>query len=80
MTVCLSATDVAIAVALQFRTLRVVDRKSRFGGYYTAIEDNHGLIEIANDQAEADKRISEVRDRANAANRAYNAKRFGGRE
>ena len=56
----LSATCLAIAIANKAGTIRLVERASRFGGTYVAIEDDYGVIEVANDMAEAQRRIAEV--------------------
>ena len=42
----LSATCLAIAIAHKIGSLRLVERASRFGGTFIAIEDDHGLIEV----------------------------------
>jgi hypothetical protein len=60
----LSATCVAIAIADKAGTLRLVERPSRFGGTCIAIEDAAGVIEVANDRAEADARVAAIRERA----------------
>ena len=56
----LSATDLAIAVAIRSNTLRVQTRSGRFGDY-VAISDDAGLIEVHNSQAEADSRLASIR-------------------
>ncbi len=56
----LSATCVAIALASKQGALRLVERPSRLGGTYVAIEDDRGLIEVANDMAEAKARVASV--------------------
>lgn len=56
----LSATCVAIAEAVRTAELRLVERASRFGGTFIAIEDEHGVIEVANDGWEAVARVSGV--------------------
>lgn len=53
----ISATDVAIRRAVRLETLRLVERPSRLGGTYVAIEDDHGLIEVADTRAEAEARV-----------------------
>lgn len=58
----LSATCVAIAMALKAGDLRIVEREGRFGPFI-AIEDEFGLIEIAADMAEANARIAAIRER-----------------
>jgi hypothetical protein len=59
----LSATCLAIAVADRAGLLRLVERPNRFGGSFIAIEDEIGLIEVAADMAEANKRVGEIRQR-----------------
>lgn len=56
----LSATDVAIAMALKSGDLKVVECEGRFGPYW-AIEDGFGLIEVALSADEADSRVSAIR-------------------
>lgn len=55
----LSATDVAIAVAIRSGTLRVTERTGRFGQYWT-IEDAVGVIEVALSADEADQRVRAI--------------------
>lgn len=57
----LSATDLAIAVAIKNNTLNLEPFKTRFGGFAISIGDDHGTIEIAMDWAECDKRIDAIR-------------------
>lgn len=57
----LSATDLAIALAIKAGTLRLVERASRLGGTFVAIEDAVGVIEVASNMKEAQQRIEEVR-------------------
>ena len=57
----LSATDLAIALAVKAGTLRLVERASRLGGTFVAIEDAVGVIEVASNMEEAQQRIEEVR-------------------
>ena len=58
----LSATDVAIAVAIKAGTLSVTEHASRFPGEtYFAIADDKGLIEVALTKAEADTRIDGIK-------------------
>lgn len=61
-----AAQDLAIALAIRENTLRLVERSSRFGDTFIAIEDGFGLIEVALTQAEADARLAEVRRRLTA--------------
>jgi len=56
----LSATCVAIALASKHGTLRLVERPSRLGGTFVAIEDGKGVIEVANDMKEAMARVAGV--------------------
>lgn len=59
----LSATCLAIALADKAGTLRLVERVSRLGGTFVAIEDASGVIEVADDFAEANARVSAIRER-----------------
>lgn len=54
-----SSTDLAIALAVKAGTLRLVERVSRFGDTFISVEDDHGIIEVQNTRAEADKRVQE---------------------
>lgn len=56
----LSSTDFAIASALKTGTLRTIVREGRFGPF-VAIEDAFGVIEVADDAAEAETRIGAIR-------------------
>lgn len=62
----LSATCLAIALADQRGTLRLIERTSRFGDTFIALADDHGTIEIADDRAAAEARIATLRERAAA--------------
>jgi len=62
----LSATCLAIALADKRGTLRLIERTSRFGDTFIAIADGHGTIEIADDREAADRRITDLRERAAA--------------
>jgi len=62
----LSATCVSIAVALRNDTLRLVERPSRFGDTFVAIEDAFGVIEVALTWAEANARVASIRERVGA--------------
>lgn len=62
----LSATCLAIALADQRGTLRLIERTSRFGDTFIALADDHGTIEIADDCAAAEARIAALRERAAA--------------
>lgn len=60
----LSATCLAIALADKAGKLRLVERPSRLGGTFVAIEDAIGVIEVASDLAEAQARVAAIRERA----------------
>lgn len=62
----LSANCLAIALADQRGTLRLIERTSRFGDTFIALADDHGTIEIADDRAAAEARITSLRERAAA--------------
>ena len=57
-----SATDVAIALALRCDTLRIVERDGRFGAYWS-IEDDRGVIEVHLSSEDASTRIATIRER-----------------
>jgi hypothetical protein len=57
----LSATDLAIAKAERAGYLRITTRTGRFGPF-VAIEDDFGVIEVANDKLSAAIRINTVLD------------------
>ena len=59
----LSATDVAIARAIEAGTLALLERPSRVGGTAVYIVDEEGLIEVALDRAEAEARIASIKGR-----------------
>lgn len=59
----LSATCVAIALADKAGSLRMVERPSRFGGTFIALEDERGLIEVAMTMEEARARVDALRAR-----------------
>ena len=59
----LSSACVAISMADEAGKLRFVERNSRFGGTFIAISDDHGIIEVADDQAAADARVAALRIR-----------------
>lgn len=56
----LAATDLAIAIAAKRGTLRLVERPSRFGDTFIAIEDDRGIIEVADDMIAANARVQAV--------------------
>lgn len=55
----LSATDLAIALAIKDGSLKVSEWQGRFGAYWS-IEDSHGLIEVALSAEEAEARIAKI--------------------
>jgi len=57
----LSATDVAIAVAIRSCTLKVLVRMGRFDKEYAVISDDHGSIEVHDDLTKAAERVERVR-------------------
>lgn len=59
----LSATCVAIALADKAGSLRLVERASRFGGTFIALEDERGLIEVADSMEAARTRVDALRAR-----------------
>jgi hypothetical protein len=59
-----SATDYAIRAANVSQTLRLVERPSRFGGAFVAIEDGFGLIEVADDMSAALARVAQCAEAA----------------
>jgi hypothetical protein len=56
-----SATDLAIAAAIENNSLRVRERQGRFGLVWL-IEDSHGLIETALSAEKAAKRIDAIKE------------------
>lgn len=56
----LSSTNVAIANAFHSGTLEMVERPSRFGGSFISLEDEVGVIEVADDLDAAYARINAV--------------------
>lgn len=63
MAFTLSLQDVAIAAAIANKTLTLVQRKDRWGDDYVAINDEHGIIEVADDGTSAMERVREVQMR-----------------
>lgn len=53
----LSSAGLAIRIAREIGTLRVVERTGRLGQYW-AIEDDHGIIEVALSAAEAERIVN----------------------
>ncbi len=66
MTLSLSATCLAIALADERGTLSFFERIDRWGDEYIAITDEHGTIEIADSIEAANKRVNDLRMRAAA--------------
>lgn len=56
----LSATCLAIAIAYKNGTLKLIEKTSRFGDTYIAIEDDRGIIEVAGDMNEANARVTSL--------------------
>jgi hypothetical protein len=56
----LSVTCAAIVMAQRAGTLRLIECQGRIGPY-VAIEDDHGLLEIALSMPEAEQRVREAR-------------------
>lgn len=56
----LSATDFAIARAINAGALRMVTREGRFGPF-VSIEDAKGVIEVADDMSEAETRVGAIK-------------------
>lgn len=66
MALSLSSACLAIALADERGTLRLIERTSRFGDTFIAIADERGTIEIADTMAEAEQRVAGLRARAAA--------------
>lgn len=66
MALALSSSCLAIALADQRGTLRLIPRVSRFveGEAFVSLEDERGTIEVAADMAEALARVDALRIRA----------------
>lgn len=57
----ISSTDLAIRIAQSRGTLRYEHRVSRFDGTpFVSIEDDKGVIEVADTEEEADARVREA--------------------
>lgn len=59
----LSATDLAIALAVKAGTLTLTERPSRLGGTFVAIGDDRGIIEVADDMSAANLRVASITGR-----------------
>lgn len=66
MTLSLSATCLAIALADERGTLTLTERTDRWGDTFIAIGDERGTIEIADNLEAAQKRVNDLRMRAAA--------------
>lgn len=66
MALSLSSACLAIALADERGTLRLIERTSRFGDTFIAIADERGTIEIADTMAKAEQRVADLRARAAA--------------
>jgi hypothetical protein len=66
MAFSLSSSCLAIALADERGTLRLIERTSRFGDTFIAIADDRGTIEIADNMDAANARIQALRERAAA--------------
>lgn len=64
MAFSLSSACLAIALADERGTLKMIERTSRFGDTFIALADNHGTIEIADTMADAKARVDALRKRA----------------
>lgn len=60
----LSVTDVSIALALKAGTLRFVERASRLGGTFIAIEDDRGVLTVEGDMTAATTFVRAIELRA----------------
>ena len=66
MTLLLSATCLAIALADERGALTLTERTDRWGDTFIAIGDERGSIEIADNLEAAQKRVYDLRMRAAA--------------
>ena len=63
MALLISSADLALALALEAGTFRLVVRESSYGlGEFYSLEDDHGGIEVANSHEEAVTRIKQVEE------------------
>ena len=63
MALLISSADLALALALEAGTFRLVVRESSYGlGEFYSLEDDHGVIEVANSHEEAVTRIKQVEE------------------
>ncbi len=66
MALSLSSACLALALADERGTLRMIERVSRFGDTFVALADEHGTIEIAETMTDATVRMQALRARAAA--------------
>jgi hypothetical protein len=66
MALSLSSSCLAIALADQRGTLKMIERVSRFGDTFVALADEHGTIEIVETMTDANARVQALRARAAA--------------
>lgn len=66
MALSLSSACLALALADERGTLRMIERVSRFGDTFVALADEHGTIEIAETMTDATARVQALRARAAA--------------
>lgn len=66
MALSLSSACLALALADERGTLRMIERVSRFGDTFVALADEHGTIEIAETMTDATARMQALRARAAA--------------
>jgi len=66
MALSLSSACLALALADERGTLRMIERVSRFGDTFVALADEHGTIEIAETMTDATARVQALRARVAA--------------
>jgi hypothetical protein len=66
MAFSLSSSCLAIALADEHGTLRMIERASRFGDTFIVLADERGTIEIAETMADATERVRALRERVAA--------------
>lgn len=59
-----SATDVAIALAIRADRLVIREQVGRFGDVFWAVSDDVGLIEVHSTQASLQARLADIQQRA----------------
>ena len=64
MALLISSADLALALAMEAGTFRLVVRESSYGlGEFYSLEDDHGVIEVANSHEDAVARIKQIEGR-----------------